>query len=100
MSPIAASRQALIEQGYKVTVLKPRRARKGELIMSMTKGARTNTNRRGQAYSAHALRPETNIIAGSASAYFKTSGWVRAESSDFGGDAIPPFPLSEKAKQP
>ena len=74
MSPIAASRQALIEQGYKVTVLKPRRARKGELIMSMTKGARTNTNRRGQAYSAHALRPETNIISGGASAYYKTSG--------------------------
>ena len=42
--------------------------------MSMTKGARTNTNRRGQAYSAHALRPETNIISGGASAYYKTSG--------------------------
>ena len=95
-----ASHKTLIEQGYKITVLKPRRARKGELVMSMTKGVRTNTNRRGQAYSAHALRPETNIIAGSASAYYKTSGWVRAESSDFGGDVDPPFPLSEKAKQP
>ena len=74
MSLIAASRQALIEQGYKVTVLKPRKARKGELIMSMTKGARTNTNRRGQAYSGGALRPENSIIEGDAGAYFKTSG--------------------------
>ena len=73
-STLNASRQTLIAQGYKVTVLKPRRARKGELVMSMTKGARTNTNRRGQAYSAHALRPETNIISGGASAYYKTSG--------------------------
>ena len=71
-STLNASRQTLIEQGYKVTVLKPRKARKGELVMSMTKGARTN--RKGQAYSAHALRPETNIISGGASAYYKTSG--------------------------
>ena len=73
-SILNASHKTLIEQGYKITVLKPRKARKGELVMSMTKGARTNTNRRGQAYSAHALRPETNIISGGASAYYKTSG--------------------------
>ena len=73
-STLYASRQTLIAQGYKVTVLKPRKARKGELVMSMTKGARTNTNRKGQAYSAHALRPETSVLEGNASAYFKTSG--------------------------
>ena len=100
MSSLYASRQTLIEQGYKVTVLKPRKARKGELVMSMTKGARTNTNRRGQAYSAHALRPETNIISGGASAYFKTSGWVRAKSSVLMGDLWWSPSLSEKAKQP
>lgn len=71
---LTASRQALIAQGYKVTVLKPRRARKSELVMSMTKGIRTNTNRRGQAYSGHAIRPETSVLEGNASAYFKTSG--------------------------
>ena len=57
-----------------VTRLKTRKPRKGELVMSMTKGCRTNTNRRGQAYSAHALRPETNVISAPASSYFKTSG--------------------------
>jgi len=57
-----------------VTRLKTRKPRKGELVMSMTKGSRTNTNRRGQAYSAHALRPETNVISAPASSYFKTSG--------------------------
>ena len=71
---MTVSIEALIEQGYTFKRLRPRRPRKGELVMSMTKGVRTNTNRRGQAYSAHALRPETNIIAGSASAYYKTSG--------------------------
>ena len=71
---MTVSIEALIEQGYTFKRLKPRRPRKGELVMSMTKGARTNTNRRGQAYSAHALRPETNIISGGASAYYKTSG--------------------------
>ena len=35
---------ALIKQGYKVKRLRPRRPRKGELVMSMTKGIRTNTN--------------------------------------------------------
>ncbi len=62
------------EMGYKVTVLPPRRARASELTMSMTKGSRTNTNRRGQAYSGHAIRPETSVIGGSAGSYFKTSG--------------------------
>ena len=71
---MTVSLDTLIKQGYTVKRLRPRRPRKGELVMSMTKGVRTNTNRRGQAYSAHALRPETNIIAGSASAYYKTSG--------------------------
>ena len=71
---MTVSLDTLIKQGYTVKRLRPRRPRKGELVMSMTKGIRTNTNRRGQAYSAHALRPETNIIAGSASAYYKTSG--------------------------
>ena len=71
---MAVSRQALLEQGYKITKLRTRHPRKGELIMSMTKGVRTNTNRRGQAYSAHALRPDTNIIEAPKSSYFKTSG--------------------------
>ena len=74
MSTLNASRQTLIAQGYKVTVLKPRKARRAELVMSMTKGVRTNTNRRGQAYSGGALRPENSIIEGDAGAYFKTSG--------------------------
>ena len=65
---------ALIKQGYTVKRLRPRRPRKGELVMSMTKGIRTNTNRRGQAYSAHALRPETNVISAPKSSYYKTSG--------------------------
>ena len=73
-STLNASRQTLIAQGYKVTVLKPRRARRAELVMSMTKGVRTNTNRRGQAYGGGALRPENSIIEGDAGAYFKTSG--------------------------
>ena len=71
---ITESREQLIAQGYTVKVLRPRRPRKGELVMSMTKGVRTNTNRRGQAHSAHALRPETSIIAGPEGSYYKTSG--------------------------
>ena len=35
----------------KVTVLKPRRPRKGELVMSMTKGRPPKTTRRGDALS-------------------------------------------------
>jgi hypothetical protein len=38
----------------KVTVLPTRKAKKSELVFSMTKGPRTNTNRRGQAYAGHA----------------------------------------------
>jgi len=38
----------------KYTVLKPRRARKGELVMSMTKGRRTKTNRNGNALAVAA----------------------------------------------
>lgn len=58
----------------KYTVLKPRRARKGELIMSMTKGSRSNTNRRGQAYQGHATHAQHAVVEGNAAAYFKTSG--------------------------
>ena len=50
---IAAELNAAGKQ-VKVTVLKPRKARRSELIMSSTKGVRTNTNRRGQAYTGHA----------------------------------------------
>jgi len=71
---IAESREHLIAQGYTVKVLRPRRPRKGELVMSMTKGTRTNTNRRGQAYSSHALRPDCSIISGPEGSYYKTSG--------------------------
>ena len=69
-----ASKQDLEAMGFKVTVLRTRHPRNGELVMSMTKGSRTNTNRRGQSYSAHALRPETNVISAPASSYYKTSG--------------------------
>ena len=72
--PVNASKQDLEAMGFKVTVLRTRHPRKGELVMSMTKGSRTNTNRRGQSYSAHALRPETNVISAPASSYYKTSG--------------------------
>lgn len=58
----------------KYTVLPTRKARKSELIMSRTNGPRTNTNRRGQAYSGHATHAQNAVIEGSASAYFKTSG--------------------------
>ena len=57
-----------------VTVLKPRKARKSELVMSQTKGVRTNTNRRGQNYQGHAVHAEQSVVAGNAAAYFRTSG--------------------------
>ena len=60
----------------KVTVLKPRKARRSELIMSSTKGVRTNTNRRGQAYTGHATYATQSTVEGNRSAYFKTSGWA------------------------
>ena len=58
----------------KYTVLKPRKARADELIFSMTKGPRSNTNRRGQAYNCRATRAERSIIEGNDRAYLKTSG--------------------------
>ena len=58
----------------KYTVLPARRARRSELTMSMTKGSRTNTNRRGQAYNGHATHAQNSVVAGNAAAYFKTSG--------------------------
>ena len=57
----------------KVTVLKPRRPRKGELVMSMTKGSRSNTNRRGQT-SPSAVQATHSVVSGNAASYFKTSG--------------------------
>jgi len=70
---IAADLQAA-GKTVKITVLKTRRPRKGELIMSMTKGSRSNTNRRGQAYQGHATHAHQSIVEGNAAAYFKTSG--------------------------
>jgi len=70
---IAADLQAA-GKTVKVTVLKTRRPRKGELIMSMTKGSRSNTNRRGQAYQGHATHAHQAIVEGNAAAYYKTSG--------------------------
>jgi hypothetical protein len=58
----------------KYTVLPTRKARKSELIMSRTQGPRTNTNRRGQAYSGHATHAQNAVVEGASSAYFKTSG--------------------------
>jgi len=58
----------------KYTVLPPRKARKSELLMSRTNGVRTNTNRRGQAYSGHAVNAQHAVTEGNANAYFKTSG--------------------------
>ena len=56
----------------KVTKLPTRKPRKSELIMSQTKGSRTNTNRRGQNYSGHAVNAQTAVTQGNRSAYFKT----------------------------
>jgi hypothetical protein len=65
----------------KYTVLPTRKARKSELLMSRTNGPRTNTNRRGQAYSGHATHAQNAVIQGNDAAYFKTSGWgVRSVS--------------------
>ena len=58
----------------KYTVLPARKARKSELIMSQTKGTRTNTNRRGQAYNGHATHSQNAVVEGNRAAYFKTSG--------------------------
>ena len=58
----------------KYTVLPTRKARKSELLMSRTNGVRTNTNRKGQAYSGHATHAQNAVMEGNAAAYFKTSG--------------------------
>ena len=58
----------------KLQVLPPRKARKSELVFSMTKGPRTNTNRRGQAYMGHATHAQQSTVEGTAASYFKTSG--------------------------
>ena len=63
---------AEIRGEVKVTRLPARKAKRSELVMSMTKGSRTNTNRRGQAYNGHASREM--MVEGNRSAYFKTSG--------------------------
>tara|TARA_A100001515_G_C4499263_1_gene186082 strand:- start:337 stop:558 length:222 start_codon:yes stop_codon:yes gene_type:complete len=59
---------------FTVTKLPTRKPRKSELIFSMTKGPRTNTNRRGQAYQGHATHAESAVVEGNQGAYFKTSG--------------------------
>ena len=59
---------------FTVTKLPTRKARKSELVFSMTKGPRTNTNRRGQNYTGHATHAEQAVVQGNAGAYFKTSG--------------------------
>lgn len=62
-------------QGHvKYTVLPTRKAKKSELILSRTNGVRTNTNRRGQAYKAHATNAQHNVMTGGDASYFKTSG--------------------------
>ena len=58
----------------KLQVLPPRKAKKSELVFSMTKGPRTNTNRRGQAYMGHATHAQQSTVEGNRTAYFKTSG--------------------------
>ena len=58
----------------KVTVLPTRKAKKSELVFSMTKGPRTNTNRRGQSYQGHATSSRDLNMEGSYGSYFKTSG--------------------------
>jgi hypothetical protein len=63
-----------IQGEIKYTVLPTRKARKSELLMSRTNGPRTNTNRRGQAYSGHATHAQNAVIQGNDAAYFKTSG--------------------------
>lgn len=58
----------------KYTVLPTTKPKKSDLIMSSTKGVRTNTNRRGQSYNGHATHAITSVVAGNHSAYFKTTG--------------------------
>ena len=63
-----------IQGEIKYTVLPTRKARKSELILSRTQGPRTNTNRRGQAYSGHATHAQNAVVKGNAVSYFRTSG--------------------------
>jgi hypothetical protein len=65
---------AELQGEVKVTRLPTRKARKSELIMSSTKGVRTNTNRRGQCYNGHATYAQNSVMQGDTGAYFKTSG--------------------------
>lgn len=76
MTNVLRSTELTTSTGRKIkyTVLKPRKARKHELIFSMTKGPRSNTNRRGQAYNCRATRAERSIVEGNNRAYLKTSG--------------------------
>ena len=57
----------------KVTRLPKRKAKKSELIMSMTKGVRTNTNR-GSHDHPGATVAHRSIIQGRQEDYFRTSG--------------------------
>ena len=63
-----------VQGNIKYTVLPVRKPRKSELVMSSTKGVRTNTNRRGQAYNGHATHAQNAVVEGGHGAYFKTSG--------------------------
>ena len=63
-----------IQGEIKYTVLPTRKARKSELILSRTQGPRTNTNRRGQAYSGNATHAQNAVVQGNAVSYFRTSG--------------------------
>ena len=58
----------------KLQVLPTRKPKKSELVFSMTKGPRTNTNRRCQAYQGHATSSRDMKVEGTAASYFKTSG--------------------------
>ena len=73
---ILSQKQFTLADGRQVTYtkLKPRKARRDELIFSMTKGPRSNTNRRGQAYNCRATRASRSIIEGNDRAYLRTSG--------------------------
>ena len=73
---IISQKQFTLADGRQVTYtkLKARKPRRDELIFSMTKGPRSNTNRRGQAYNCRATRAERSIISGNQQAYLKTSG--------------------------
>lgn len=57
------------------TKLPPVKPKSSDLWMSQTKGPRTNTNRRGQAYNAHATHAQNSVIEGGPGSYYKTTGW-------------------------